>query len=122
MALNNPIVDAMEAHLTPRTQMTSMTKVQDKGKKEFFKLVVLSIVMNQPPYMVDKLYEKDWREMFKRAERDKVTFNNYFEWITNDINKCLYSFDDFIDLDREYRRNSEKVVLSVENKNFVKAK
>jgi hypothetical protein len=26
--------------------LTTKTKVQDKGKKEFFKLVVLSIVMN----------------------------------------------------------------------------
>jgi hypothetical protein len=80
-------------------QLTTKTKIQDKGKKEFFKLVVLSVVMNQPPFMLNRLYEKDWREMYKRSERDKISFNHYFEWVTNDINKCIYSYDDFIEMD-----------------------
>jgi hypothetical protein len=80
-------------------QLTTKTKIQDKGKKEFFKLVVLSVVMNQPPFMLSRLYEKDWREMYKRSERDKISFNHYFEWVTNDINKCIYSYDDFIEMD-----------------------
>ena len=90
--------------------------VQDKGKKEFFKLVVLSIVMNQPPFMLQRLYEKDWREMFRRAERDHIAFNHYFEWVTNDINKCVYSYDDFIDMDREHRRQSERILPSAKSK------
>jgi hypothetical protein len=53
--------------------------------------------------MVTRLYEKDWREMFKRTERDKVPFNHYFEWVTNDINKCIYSYDDFIEMDSKHR-------------------
>ena len=66
--------------------------------------------------MVSKLYEKDWREMFKRAEKDKVTFNNYFEWVSNDINKCIYSFDDFLEMDLDFRRNSEVVKMKGRNK------
>ena len=65
--------------------------------------------------MVSRLYEKDWREMFKRAENDQIGFNNYFEWVSNDINKCLYSQDDFIEMDRDHRRNSEVIKLSARN-------
>jgi hypothetical protein len=41
--------------------------------------------------------------MFNRANEENIAFNNYFEWVSNDISKCLYSFDDFIEKDAKNR-------------------
>ena len=48
--------------------------------------------------------------MYKRAEKDKIGFNSYFEWVTNDINKCIYSYDDIVEVAKEQEEDSEKPI------------
>ena len=50
----------------------SGTADKNMAKKDFFKLVVLAVVLNQPPFMVSALYEKDPEEMYIRAEADLI--------------------------------------------------
>jgi hypothetical protein len=65
-----------------------------QAEKDFFKLIFLSQVFNQPQFSMDRLKNKDPNEMYRRAKnsgsRDhEIQFYEFFEWIHNDINTIL---------------------------------
>ena len=50
--------------------------------------------------MIERLVDKDLMEMYKRAKLDTIQFQNFHEWIVNDINKTMYSLDlEFFELE-----------------------
>jgi hypothetical protein len=70
---------------------------------QFFKLLVLSEMMNMPQFMIDSLIQKDIHEMYKRVKVDKIMFNNFHEWISHDIKRSMFCMDnDFITRELEW--------------------
>ena len=46
-----------------------------QGEKEFFKLIVLAVLISSPSFMVEQLGDKDPMEMYGRAKnQDKIQF------------------------------------------------
>jgi hypothetical protein len=66
---------------------------KQQGEKEFFKLVVLSVLLSSPSFMIEQLVDKDPQEMYKRAKKEGIMFQNFHEWIAHDINKTMYTID-----------------------------
>ena len=63
---------------------------------DFFRLTVQSILLNLNPFMMDTIKMGSVDEMFYRAKYvDNVKFNNFHEWVSNDINKAIYNHDDY---------------------------
>jgi hypothetical protein len=57
---NSPILNqAIVSSLLNKSTIVKDSGAADKNmaKKDFFKLVVLAVVLNQPPFMVSALYE-----------------------------------------------------------------
>ena len=54
--------------------------------------------------MIEYLAERDINKMYKRCKyEDKISFNNFYEWVTADINRDMYSLDqDFIVKEKEW--------------------
>ena len=61
----------------------SRSAAKQQGEKEFFKLIVLSELVNEPDFIQQTLLlDKDPVEMYQRAKfRDKIPFYRYYEWI-----------------------------------------
>ena len=81
---------------------------------DFFKMLVLSIILGQPKFFINQLMKKDPREMYYRAKAFKkdghaaeknpnvvsLEFYQFYEFISNDIAKTLYHTEnDFIELE-----------------------
>jgi hypothetical protein len=49
----------------------------------FFKLIVLTVILTQPAYYMNKLKSKDPSEMYGRAKG--LMFYQYYDWILQDI-------------------------------------
>lgn len=55
--------------------------------------------------MIDSLIQKDIYEMYKRAKLEKILFNHFYEWISHDIRKSMFSQDnDFIGKELEWNK------------------
>ena len=52
----------------------SNTGAKQQGEKEFFKLVVLSVLLSSPSFMIEQLVDKDPMEMYKRAKLETIQF------------------------------------------------
>jgi hypothetical protein len=54
------------------------------GERDFFKLTLLSAVLNISPYVLNHMADSlDPSEMYLRARREKVLFNQFQEWINH---------------------------------------
>lgn len=82
----------------------SRSAAKQQGEKEFFKMLVLSVFINSPSFLIEQLMEKDPTEMYIRAKTiDGIQFQNFHEWITHDINKTIYSIDlQFFELEKRW--------------------
>lgn len=67
---------------------------------DFFKILVLSVILEQPKFFIDKLISRDPFDMYLRAKGFKpdmggakrlpLEFHQFYEFISNDIAKALY--------------------------------
>ena len=70
------------------SEVSSYRKSTGLVEREFFKLVVLSMILNLQPFVINFAFEQnDANEMYKRAQKDGVKFNDFIEWIQHDLNK-----------------------------------
>lgn len=80
-----------------------LTLADPSTEFEFFKLLVLCVIAEQPRIFISRLLNKDPQEMFKRAkgatqpQQPPIEFYKFYEWISNDIARSLYSKDAFFD-------------------------
>ena len=56
-----------------------------KNDRDFFKILLVGIVLDQPMKFLKKLYEVDPSEMYERAQESKIQFQNYHQWLVDDI-------------------------------------
>ena len=67
-----------------------------KAERDFFNLLFLCQVFNQPQFFMEKLKSKDPGEMYLRAKGStnntghELQFYDFYEWIHNDISKTVY--------------------------------
>ena len=63
-----------------------------KAERDFFNLLFLCQVFNQPQFFMEKLKIKDPNEMYFRAKgsSQQMQFYDFYEWIHKDISKVMY--------------------------------
>ena len=62
-------------HRREKSNMSiSIGASKQQGEKEFFKLVVLSVLLSSPSFMIEQLVNKDPNEMYKRAKANGISF------------------------------------------------
>ena len=67
-----------------------------KAERDFFALLFLCQVFNQPQFFMEKLKGKDPCEMYKRAKCSinnnghELQFYDFYEWIHNDLSKTMH--------------------------------
>lgn len=89
----------------PRMQKQFVLTIDDEDiEYEFFKLLVLCVIIEQPRLFICRLTTKDPWEMYQRAkgltlpkQQPPVEFHKFYEWISNDINQSIYNEDLVLD-------------------------
>ena len=75
-------------------QKYNLTIADKKLEYQYFKLLVLAKIMSQPFFMTEKLIEqKNPLEMYKRSIHENTNFQQFDEWINNDVRRELYNSD-----------------------------
>ena len=65
-------------------------KNYDEAEFIFFKMLVLSELINMPHSLSELLMAKEPTEMYRRAQKEKyLLFYKFQEWIRNDLKKTL---------------------------------
>lgn len=67
----------------------------DQAEFLFFKMLVLSELMNMPPNQSQNLMHKDPIEMYRRAkaENKRILFHQFLEWIREDFKTSLHQIE-----------------------------
>ena len=61
-----------------------------KIEYDFFRILFMAIIMNQPRFFMKKLCEFNPSEIFEQAKNDGIEFCQFHEWISHEIAKCTY--------------------------------
>jgi hypothetical protein len=104
-ASESPQKDA--AAISSASVLTTPATMQ--GEKQFFKLLVLSQVLNMPDFMTECLLSVSPDQMFRQAKlADGLEFHQFHEWIESHMKRVLYNVDNrFVELEAEYLQKEE---------------
>lgn len=80
------------------TSAVSMVPTYQQGEREFFKLLLLSNLLNQSPFFLNRLGDLNARTMYKEATMVySLRFDQFQEFIEHRIQQHLFSWDDYFD-------------------------